>query len=648
MRFAFAVPAALRRFSPSLRQLRYRRGRCLVSAVLALSVFLGFSLPALATNAPVKWSLRLSKAGTVKFSKPLLADLDDNGKLEVIFCTEGSTLPNGGQGQIYVIDNNGTSGSVRPGWPQPLPLGIYSSPAVGDLLGDGGREIVVGSGLNADLGTLTPVKAFRKNGTTLWSFTPPLTGAASSHTVSSPAIGDLNGDGKEDVVISSFNQYVYALDGPTGNPLPGWPVFIRDSSWSSPALADLDGDGKLEVIVGSEAHAQGTPINSLDGGALWVFRRNGSNFPGFPKYLEPIGLGSSPAVGDIDGDSCPEIVVGTTNNSNPGGKMLYAFHNDGSAVDGWPVSFTGHTGTSPILVDLDNDTVLDVVEIDNDADTTFRVRALRGDGSQIFQMVPKTVTGINAAAYEMAAAQIGANNPVLVLGSHNLTLVSKTGVQLSEDGSHGAGMLSYTPPGPAQGPAIGDLDGNGAELDLVAATGTVFSPPDGDAVVTVWKAGSVGALQWPVYHHDAHHSGWASPPHSCPRVPPPLSFFTVTPCRVSDSRRTGNLTYGGPSLTGGEIRTLTVPGVCNVPSTAQAVSLNVTVTNATTGGFVVFYPGGDGNPGTSTINFKAGRTLANNLVVPLSFDGLGHLTMQIGMPSGSTVDVIVDINGYFQ
>jgi hypothetical protein len=140
MRFALAAPAVPRRFSRNLRQLRYRRGRRAVSAALALSASLALAPPALATNAPVKWTLRLAKAGTVKFSKPLLADLDGDGKLEVIFCTEGSTLPNGGQGQVYVIDNNGTSGAVRPGWPQPLPLGIYSSPAAGDLLGDGGAR----------------------------------------------------------------------------------------------------------------------------------------------------------------------------------------------------------------------------------------------------------------------------------------------------------------------------------------------------------------------------------------------------------------------------------------------------------------------------------------------------------------------------
>lgn len=614
-----------------------------MAASAALAAGVASASAACATNAPVKWSTTFTGAGIVRFSKPVLADLDGDGKLWVIFASEGSAAT-GGQGQLYVL--NPHDGTVRAGWPRSMPLPIVSSPAVGDLLGDGGLEIVVGSGPNAQLDVQASVTAFHKDGTVLWTFLPPATSPISSHVVSSPAIGDLNGDGKEDVVFGSFNQYVYALDGPTGNPLPGWPVFVRDSVWSSPALADLDGSGHLEIIIGSEAHAEGTPINSIDGGALWVFRPNGSNFPGFPKYLAPIGLDSSPAVGDIDGDGCPEIVIGTTSSGNQaGGRVLYAFHNDGSPVSGWPVTLDGHTFTSPLLVDLNGDGTLDVVENDD----TGQLYALRGNGTQIFKMQPKTITGQSAVvAYEMAAAQIGANNPVLLLGGvgFDVTLVSKAGVQLSENGSHGAGMLTYTTLNEVQGPAVGDLENTGT-LNIVAASGT-NDGTNNDAHVVVWNAGSVGALPWPMFRRDREHHASASPPHACPRVPPQLAFFTVPPCRISDSRNPGNLTYGGPSLMGGEVRTLTVPGVCNIPQTAKAVSLNVTVTGPSAGGFATFYPGGDGNPGTSTINYTTNRTLANNTVVPLSFDGLGHLTMQIGMPAGSHVDVIVDTNGYFQ
>ncbi|MBV8199188.1 MAG: hypothetical protein JOZ15_01060, partial [Acidobacteria bacterium] len=137
-----------------------------------------------------------------------------------------------------------------------------------------------------------------------------------------------------------------------------------------------------------------------------------------------------------------------------------------------------------------------------------------------------------------------------------------------------------------------------------------------------------------------------------------LRFYTLTPCRVSDSRQSGYLTYGGPSLAGGEQRTITIPDVagytpswrsaCGVPATAKSVAFNVTITNPTTGGFLTLFPGGDGQPPTSTINFTAGRTLANNAVLPLSFDGRGNLTISVGMAPTATVDVILDVFGYFQ
>lgn len=624
---------------------------CAALALAALAGVACLAVPAAAqTNAPLKWKMPFPGAGDVDRSKPVLADLDGNGQLSVIFCTIGSPSTSN-MGQVYVLNHDGT---LRSGWPQSMPLPIAATPAVGDLLGNGGREIVVASGNNTSLATAATITAFMPNGTVLWSKSPPIYSSTGTGNdmFSSPAIGSLNGDGNMDVVVGSFDQYVWAYDGKTGNVLPGWPVFVRDAVWSSPALADLDGSGRLEVIIGSESHSEPSPINSTNGGALWVFQPNGSDYPGFPQYVTPISLDSSPAVGDIDGDGCPEIVIGTTSaSSTSGGNTLYAFHNDGSTVAGWPATLLDQTFYSPMLVDLTGSGVLDVVEVDNSG----HLYAFKGNGSTIFEMQPKNPSGQSTGVlYEMAAAQMGSNNPVLFIGGYGLTLVSAAGKQLSDDGTHGPGMLTYNnPPGvtlnQAQGPALGDLDGTGT-LNVVVATGT-FSGANlsNDAEVVAWNAGSVGTLQWPFFRHDATHTGAVlpSPPNKCPRKPPPQQFYTVTPCRVSDSRRAGNGTYGGPSLQAGEVRTITVTGVCGTAQTAKAVSLNVTITNPTAAGFATFFPGGD-NPTTSTINFTAGQTLANNLVVPLSFNGLGHLSFYVSLPSGNTTDVIVDINGYFQ
>lgn len=125
-------------------------------------------------------------------------------------------------------------------------------------------------------------------------------------------------------------------------------------------------------------------------------------------------------------------------------------------------------------------------------------------------------------------------------------------------------------------------------------------------------------------------------------IPNNASFYTVTPCRVLDTRETG------PVLSAGVPRTFTVAsaGPCLIPSGAKSISANVTVTQPSAGGHLTVYPGGTPVPATSTINFRAGQTRANNAIVPLGANGT--VSAVSGQPSGATVHFILDVNGYFQ
>jgi hypothetical protein len=87
-------------------------------------------------------------------------------------------------------------------------------------------------------------------------------------------------------------------------------------------------------------------------------------------------------------------------------------------------------------------------------------------------------------------------------------------------------------------------------------------------------------------------------------------------------------------------------GQCAIPPTATAVSLNLTVTGATGLGHLTVYPSGAAIPLASTINFGAGQTRANNAIVPLGTGGA--IEVFCGQASGNTVDLIIDVNGYFQ
>jgi hypothetical protein len=130
-----------------------------------------------------------------------------------------------------------------------------------------------------------------------------------------------------------------------------------------------------------------------------------------------------------------------------------------------------------------------------------------------------------------------------------------------------------------------------------------------------------------------------------PTAPPIATlFYTLTPCRAVDTRNpTGQ--YGGPAFSANSERTFSLGGRCGIPTTAKAVSLNVTVTQSTAPGFLRLYPGGTALPLASAINYRSGQTRANNQYASLG--STGGMAVRCDQTSG-IVQVIIDVNGYFQ
>jgi hypothetical protein len=125
--------------------------------------------------------------------------------------------------------------------------------------------------------------------------------------------------------------------------------------------------------------------------------------------------------------------------------------------------------------------------------------------------------------------------------------------------------------------------------------------------------------------------------------PPPTDFYTVTPCRVFDTRELSGPTLGAP-LTCGTVQSFTIAGKCVVPASATAVSLNMTGTGSTAQGNLRLFAAGTPAPLVSTLNYAAGQTRANNAVAPLG--DVGQISV-LCSPSGTT-HVVLDVNGYFQ
>jgi hypothetical protein len=122
------------------------------------------------------------------------------------------------------------------------------------------------------------------------------------------------------------------------------------------------------------------------------------------------------------------------------------------------------------------------------------------------------------------------------------------------------------------------------------------------------------------------------------------SFYAVSPCRVVDTRNPVS-TNGGPAFGPNSQRNFAIRGKCGVPSSAAAVSINVTVTNASSGSFLTIWPSGSSRPGVSTINFTQNDlALANGAIV-----GLGAAPTDLSVfNAGGSVHVIIDVSGYFQ
>ncbi len=118
--------------------------------------------------------------------------------------------------------------------------------------------------------------------------------------------------------------------------------------------------------------------------------------------------------------------------------------------------------------------------------------------------------------------------------------------------------------------------------------------------------------------------------------PTALQFLPATPCRLVDTRQTGN------PIQGGTFQSFTLPqlGNCQIPSN-EAFSLNVTVVPRGPLGYLTIWPDGTNMPLVSTMNSPDGRIKANAAIVPAGTLGA------VDVYASDTTDVILDIDGYF-
>jgi subtilisin family serine protease len=434
-----------------------------------------------------------------------VADLDGDGRPEMLVAQGRS---------VHAFRHDG---SEARGWPYTLPSGQEPSggPAAGDLDGDGPPEVVVTTLAGG-------VFIFEHDGRLRAQRTPMAGGFLAPFTMVRAAIGDVAGDTHKEIVLTAdaipdvviLDRFGNEITGPGGArcSLPP-PLAFFLSMPSAPALADLDGNGKDEIVVLQRSYLQ-----------LHVCRADGSELFGFPLDLGPstdLSSRLAPVIGDLDGDGTLEIVVASN------ACKVFAVSRYGVAQPGWPwqpslpVTYCG-----PIaLSELDGDNRLEVVvggmaerDLGWGAPSYDAVLWALGSNGQPLSGWPRYYGSNSAAGGPMVADINGDGRREIVVDSDypgwGFGAWRPFPIQAAEgDGTPVAGfpkpaVAAYTP-GLANVSAIADFDGDGLlELFWVSAP----FPVDLSRRVHLylWDLPALPRptqLDWAMYRHDAAHTG---------------------------------------------------------------------------------------------------------------------------------------------
>jgi len=260
-------------------------------------------------------------------------------------------------GNVVVL--NSSLGLLNGAWPRSAGPGpVHAAPTLADLNNDGHLQVITTS----ESGNVNVWNADGSNFPGWPQQDHPLASDFPHSFFGGVAVGDLQGNGLKELVAGSWDHTLYAWDR-NGHILPNFPINLFDTIWDTPALADLEGLGQMDILIGSDSSG-GSTEPYPPGGVYWSFRGNGGRLP-FTQLTDQTPW-ASPAVGDLAGNGTNSVVGGSGLFYNdPAGHSVNAWRYGSSAH--WSGSTGGRNFASPAIGHLQGPAgALDVAETSTD------------------------------------------------------------------------------------------------------------------------------------------------------------------------------------------------------------------------------------------------------------------------------------------
>jgi len=366
----------------------------------------------------------------------------------------------------------------------------------------------------------------------------------SGYIYSSPAVGDVNKDGRPEVFVSSadlltqgsvwgfgFDSYVATEITEHSNTynlrraaaVAGFPVLTSGPVYSSPTLADINGDDTLEILAAcdddslyawhhdgrrvegfpkylametrataSVANLEGSPDTSeivvLSGDSrVFGIDHSGHDLSGFPALNAWVDwVSASTAIGDINRDGNPEIVACPKN-------AITVVDKQGRTVSGWPVAHDQSAIASPVLGDLDGDGYLEIA-----AAIGTKLFAYNYNGTLISGFPKEISESLYVQSSPVTADVDNDGLPEIIIGSPDGRVYAFNG-----DGTSAAGFPLTAGGKIYSTPMLADLDGDGSDIELAVGCD--------DGNLYAWSIASPGVssrLNWPMFGGNQVHTGF--------------------------------------------------------------------------------------------------------------------------------------------